>query len=189
MKMRHINRRRFATDQPKMLTSFRRTAYTEFLKAVDAYWQREQALGQGVPAANMPARTRYGPEMKILISEDNPLNLELVRDALEMDGHTVECAQDGVQAVEMTRAMQPDVVLMDVNMPRLNGIAATRMLQQDPATHRIPIIAFTASAMPAQLDEAMAAGCVGHITKPIDVNQLVSEIEALINRHEQKKSA
>ena len=127
--------------------------------------------------------------MKILISEDNPLNLELVRDALELDGHTVECAQDGIQAVEMTRTMQPDVVLMDVHMPRLDGIAATKLLQKDPTTHRIPIIAFTASAMPGQLDEAMAAGCVGHITKPIDVNKLVSEIEALIDQHQQKEAA
>jgi len=127
--------------------------------------------------------------MKILISEDDPLNLELVRDALELDGHTVECAQDGIQAVEMTRTMQPDVVLMDVHMPRLDGIAATKLLQKDPTTHRIPIIAFTASAMPGQLDEAMAAGCVGHITKPVDINTLVGEIEALINKHQQKEVA
>jgi two-component system cell cycle response regulator DivK len=127
------------------------------------------------------------PQMRILISEDNPLNLELVRDALELDGHTVACALDGIQVVEMTRTMQPDVVLMDLHMPRLDGIAATKLLQQDPATRRIPIIAFTASAMPAQLDEALAAGCVGHITKPIDIDKLVGEIEALI--HQQQKRA
>lgn len=140
-------------------------------------------------SANIPAAQRYGRQMKILISEDNPLNLELVRDALELEGHSVECAQDGIQAVEMTRMMQPDVVLMDVHMPRLDGIAATRLLQNDPATHRIPIIAFTASAMPGQLDEAIAAGCVGHITKPIDVNKLVSEIEALIDKHQQQAAS
>jgi two-component system cell cycle response regulator DivK len=126
--------------------------------------------------------------MRILISEDNPLNLELVRDALELDGHTVACAQDGIQAVEMTRTMQPDVVLMDVHMPRLDGIAATKLLQQDPATCRIPIIAFTASAMPSQLDEALAAGCVGHITKPIDIDKLIGQIEALIHQPQQKTS-
>jgi CheY-like chemotaxis protein len=126
--------------------------------------------------------------MKILIAEDNSLNLELVRDALELEGHTVACAQDGIQVVEMTRTMQPDVVLMDVHMPRLDGIAATKVLRQHPATRRIPIIAFTASAMPAQLAEALAAGCVGHIAKPINIHKLVGQIEALMLQHHTRAS-
>ncbi len=124
--------------------------------------------------------------MRVLVAEDNLLNVEMVKDLLELEGHTVEVAHDGRQAVEMARRLSPDVVLMDVHMPRLDGIEATRLLQQDPATCSIPVIALTASAMPDEQRQVLEAGCIGHIAKPIDVPTLTQEIKRLIRVHGQK---
>jgi CheY-like chemotaxis protein len=75
----------------------------------------------------------------------------------------------------------PDVVLMDLHMPRLDGLDATRRLKQNPRTSRIPVIALTASAMPAERDEALAAGCLGHLVKPIDTTRFVQQVMALLH--------
>ncbi len=121
--------------------------------------------------------------MRILVAEDSPLNVELLKDLLELEGHTVEVARDGVQAVEMARRLRPDVVLMDYHMPRLDGLAATRELQQDPSTRGIPVIALTASAMPAEIQRVLDAGCIGHIAKPIDTFQVTEQINALLRAY------
>ncbi len=118
--------------------------------------------------------------MKILVAEDNPLNLELVKDLLELDGHIVEVAEDGVRAVELAGRLQPDVVLMDIQLPRLDGLEATRRLQQDPRTRAIPVIALTANAMAQDSKRALEAGCIGHIAKPIDTSGLTAQIRALL---------
>lgn len=121
--------------------------------------------------------------MKVLIAEDNALNVEVVKDLLELEGHTVAVASDGVQAIEMARRLSPDVVLMDVHMPRLDGIEATRRLREDPATHAIPVIALTASAMPDERRQILEAGCIGSIAKPIDVMTMTNEIGRLLHAY------
>jgi two-component system cell cycle response regulator DivK len=118
--------------------------------------------------------------MKILVAEDNPLNLELARDLLELEGHQVVTAEDGDQAVRLAQEHRPDLVLMDLHMPRLDGLDATRRLKQDPRTSGIPVIALTASAMPAERDEALAAGCLGHLVKPIDTTRFVQQVTAMV---------
>ncbi len=127
--------------------------------------------------------------MKILVAEDNPLNMELVKDLLELDGHTVEAAVDGLTAIELARRLHPDVVLMDVQLPKLDGLEATRRLQADPATREIPVIALTASAMIEDRERVLEAGCIGHIAKPIDTANLGREINALLRQRGHKRAA
>ena len=127
--------------------------------------------------------------MKILVAEDNPLNMELVKDLLELDGHTVESAEDGLKAIELARRLRPDVVLMDVQLPKLDGLEATRRLQADPATREIPVIALTASAMIEDRERVLQAGCIGHIAKPIDTANLAREINALLRQRGVKRAA
>ena len=127
--------------------------------------------------------------MKILVAEDNPLNMELVKDLLELDGHTVEAAEDGLKAIELARRLHPDVVLMDVQLPKLDGLEATRRLQADPATREIPVIALTASAMVEDRERVLEAGCIGHIAKPIDTANLGREIIALLRERGLKRAA
>ena len=123
------------------------------------------------------------PVLRILVAEDNPLNLELIRDLLELDGHTVAVAGDGVEAVEQARRFHPDVVLMDVQLPRLDGLTATRQLRNDPATRAIPIIALTANAMADDRRRVLEAGCIGHLAKPINTERIGSQIRSLLQAH------
>src|SRR5207302_8656041 len=99
-----------------------------------------------------PATAGRRRRMRILVAEDNPLNMELVRDLLELDGHSVEAAGDGLKVIELARRLHPDVVLMDVQLPKLDGLAATRRLPVDPDTRAIPENALTASVMPEARD-------------------------------------
>jgi len=119
--------------------------------------------------------------MRVLVAEDNLLNLELVKDLLEMSGHTVEVAQDGRTAVELARQILPDVILMDVQLPRLDGLAATRALKADPTTQDIPVIGLTANAMPDDRRQVLEAGCVGYIAKPIDTVRFLDRVMALVS--------
>ena len=127
--------------------------------------------------------------MKILVAEDNPLNMELVKDLLELDGHTVEMAEDGLKAVELARRLQPDVVLMDIQLPKIDGLEATRRLQADPATREIPVIALTANAMKEDRARVVEAGCIGHIAKPIDTGSLSAQINLLLRQHGARRAA
>jgi len=121
--------------------------------------------------------------VRILIAEDSPLSLELLKDVLELEGHSVAVAVDGIEAVAMARRLHPDVVLMDYHMPRLDGLAAARQLQEDASTRGIPVIALTASAMPADIQRVLEAGCIGHIAKPIDTLQVTQQIRALLRAY------
>ena len=108
----------------------------------------------------------------ILLAEDNPINRELARTILHQDGYNVIEATDGGQAVEMARTARPDLILMDIKLPELDGLSATRLLEQDPATCSIPVIALTALALPGDREKLLAAGCVAYLTKPIDFTEL-----------------
>lgn len=115
--------------------------------------------------------------MIILVVEDNPLNLELVTDLLEMSGHTVVPADSGEVALDIARTQKLDLILMDVSLPGKDGLTVTTELKADPKTQDIPVIAVTAHSMVKDRERIVAAGCDGYVTKPIDAVTFVSEIE------------
>ncbi|MBI3928641.1 MAG: response regulator [Armatimonadetes bacterium] len=106
---------------------------------------------------------------RILIVDDNEFNLELFTDVLEGAGYHLSQARDAETAIEMARREQPDLILMDLSLPGIDGFEATRRLKQDPSTACIPILAVTAHAMRGDDERALLAGCQGYISKPIDV--------------------
>jgi two-component system cell cycle response regulator DivK len=114
--------------------------------------------------------------MLILIAEDNPDNRSLLERRLERKGWPYAIALDGVEAVEQCRALKPDLVLMDLAMPRMSGLEATRILKGDPETCAIKIIAVTAHAMEANRAECIEAGCDGYATKPVEFAALFALI-------------
>ena len=116
----------------------------------------------------------------ILIVEDNDMNLDMLSRRLEKKGFTIATARDGQAGVETAAALRPDLILMDMSLPVIDGWEATRRLKADPATRLIPIIALTAHAMAEDREKALAAGCDDYDTKPIDLPRLLEKIEALL---------
>jgi two-component system, cell cycle response regulator DivK len=119
---------------------------------------------------------------KILLVEDNELNRDMLSRRLVRNGHTVVVAVDGEQGVAMAISEAPDVVLMDMSLPVLDGWAATRKLRADPATRAIPVIALTAHAMAGDREKALDAGCSDYDTKPVELPRLLGKIAALLYR-------
>jgi len=116
---------------------------------------------------------------KLLVVEDNPINLELVIELLE-DDYELETAEDGEAGLAAARRSRPDLIIMDLSLPVLDGWDAIRQLRSDPAFRRIPIIALSAHAATQDIDRAVAAGCDAYVTKPIDDEKLRSTIERLL---------
>ncbi|GMU52065.1 MAG: hypothetical protein AMXMBFR33_12110 [Candidatus Xenobia bacterium] len=116
--------------------------------------------------------------MRILLVEDNPMNLELETDLLELHGHEVFGAGNAEEGLRMARELMPDLILMDVSLPGMDGLEATHQLHQDPTTHHLRVVALTAHAMPADEERARQAGCCGYITKPIDTRTFVDQVES-----------
>jgi CheY-like chemotaxis protein len=112
----------------------------------------------------------------ILLVEDNEMNRDMLSRRLRKRGYDVEVAVDGGTGVERTRAERPDLVLMDMSLPVLDGWEATRRLKGDPATAQIPVIALTAHAMNGDEDKARAAGCDDFDTKPVELERLLGKI-------------
>ena len=130
---------------------------------------------------------------KVLIVEDNVLNLELLATVLEGAGFEVITAPDAPSGLEKARTRNPDVVLMDVQLPEMDGLEATRALRADPATARIPVIAVTAHVKKDDEERCLQAGCVRHVPKPVDtralpglVSEVITEAERL--RHDVRTS-
>lgn len=118
---------------------------------------------------------------KILLVEDNEMNRDMLSRRLERKGFSILLAFDGQSGVEMTKQHAPDIVLMDMSLPVLDGWEATRRLKADLATARIPIIALTAHAMSSDRDKALEAGCDDYDTKPVDLPRLLGKIELLLS--------
>ena len=118
-----------------------------------------------------------GAVSKVLVAEDNPLNFELVLDVLEGGGHDVTWAQDGEEAVRLARAGDFDIMLVDLHMPRLDGLGVVRLLRADSRFATLRIIALTADAMPGVREELLAAGADAYLTKPLDIAGLISAVE------------
>ena len=111
--------------------------------------------------------------MKILVVEDNVYNRDLIRRFLEPEGFEVVVAHDGADGLARAVTDNPDLVLMDMSLPVVDGWEATRRMKADPATARIPVIALTAHAMLGDRERALEAGCDDYDTKPIDIERLL----------------
>ena len=117
--------------------------------------------------------------MKILYVEDNDDNVYMLKNRLTRAGFTVVVAPDGTQGVTMAGSEKPDLILMDITLPDIDGGEATRRIKADAATRHIPIIALTANAMAGDREKALAAGCDDFDTKPVDLPRLLGKIKAL----------
>jgi CheY-like chemotaxis protein len=117
---------------------------------------------------------------RILLIEDNEQNRYLATFLLETRGHGVSAAVDGPQGIRQARQQRPDLVLLDIQLPTMDGYAVARALRADPDLAAIPIVAVTSYAMPGDREKALAAGCTGYIEKPIDPDTFVDEIERFL---------
>ena len=117
---------------------------------------------------------------KILLVEDNPQNRHLVTFLLEKNGYKVVSAEDGEEAISVVEAESPDLILMDVQLPKLDGYEATRRIKADERFKKIPLVALTAHSMKGDRGKALAAGCDDYITKPVDAEGLLSRIRELL---------
>jgi len=117
---------------------------------------------------------------KLLLVEDNEMNRDMLSRRLQRKGFEVEIAVDGQAGVDMAVALTPDLVLMDMSLPVMDGWEATRQLKADPATANIPVIALTAHAMEGDREKALEAGCDDYDTKPINFKRLMEKIENFI---------
>jgi CheY-like chemotaxis protein len=119
---------------------------------------------------------------KILLVEDNEMNRDMLSRRLEKRGYTLTMAVDGGAGVAMAKSEMPDLILMDMSLPVLDGWDATRQVKADAATTHIPIIALTAHAMESDRQKALAAGCDDFDTKPVELNRLLLKIEELLKK-------
>ena len=117
---------------------------------------------------------------RILLVEDNEMNRDMLARRLERRGYQVVVALDGAQGLQLAQAEAPDLILMDMSLPVLDGWEATRQLKSQPATQAIPIIALTAHAMSGDQEKAIAVGCDDYDTKPIEFSRLMEKIQALL---------
>lgn len=117
---------------------------------------------------------------KILVIEDNPANMKLACLLLRNAGHQVLSATDAETGLTLARADRPDLILMDIQLPGMDGLAATALLKQDPATAAIPVIALTAMAMKDDQKKTEAAGCDAYIAKPLRYQALYAAIDTLL---------
>lgn len=122
---------------------------------------------------------------KILYIEDNPDNRLLVRRVLMAEGYEVLEAEDGMMGIEVAMREQPDLVLMDMNLPRLDGYTLTERMREKPALQDVPIIAMTANVMHGDREKTLEAGCDGYIPKPIDVDALPAQIRHFLKAKSQ----
>jgi two-component system cell cycle response regulator DivK len=119
---------------------------------------------------------------RILIIEDNPANMKLATLLLRNAKHTVLCAVDAERGLTMARSDAPDLILMDIQLPGIDGLAATVLLKKDPATAAIPVVALTAMAMKEDAAKCEAAGCDAYIPKPLRYQELYGVIDTLLAR-------
>ncbi len=119
-------------------------------------------------------------EGKVLVIEDNPMNRQLAVDLLEVAGFAVLQAETAEKGIELAKAELPDLILMDISLPGMDGLAATGILKQDPDTKDIPIVALTAHAMKGDEEKALSAGCIDYITKPIDTKSFPKTVGRFI---------
>jgi CheY-like chemotaxis protein len=136
------------------------------------------------------------PSRLILVVEDNPANQLLTAALLEREGYEVDLVSTSGEVFERLTIRKPDLILMDIQLPGHDGLFVTRQLKADPATANIPIVALTAHAMAGDREQAMAVGCAGYISKPIDTRRFGAQIRdflpaasspSTVNRHHEAR--
>jgi two-component system cell cycle response regulator DivK len=123
---------------------------------------------------------------RILVIEDNERNLKLVRDVLRFAGFDVIEARSGEQGVALARVCSPDLVLMDLQLPRMDGTEALRLLRASPVTQDVPVVAVTAFAMKEDRNRAFEAGFDGYLEKPISIRALPEQVRSFLDRKESR---
>jgi two-component system cell cycle response regulator DivK len=121
---------------------------------------------------------------KVLLVEDNEMNRDILFRRLSRRGYVVVFAVNGQQGVEMARSEQPDIILMDMSLPVMDGWEATRRLKSDNAIRNVPVIGLTAHAMSGDQEKALAAGCDDYDTKPVELDRLIEKIERLLSQRQ-----
>jgi CheY-like chemotaxis protein len=122
----------------------------------------------------------------ILIIEDNPFNVELATDLLEASGFQIHWTRTAEEGIRLARELLPELVLMDIGLPGMDGLCATRTLKSDPITSHLTVVGLTAHAMKGDEATALDAGCDGYLTKPIDTRTFVSTVKDFIAAHTNK---
>jgi len=126
---------------------------------------------------------------KILVIEDNEQNLYLISFILEKHGHEVYAALDGQEGIDMATSIKPDLILLDIQLPTMDGYTVARTLRQNSDLADTPIVAVTSYAMPGDREKAMEAGCSGYIEKPIDPENIGAQVENHLSmKHQQRRS-
>src|SRR5450759_2110286 len=144
-------------------------------------WKRPSSTVAALrPKSGGPCRSdKWSRDMaKVLIVEDNPANMKLATFLLQSAGHTVFSATDAEAGLTMARGEQPDLILMEIQIPGMDGLEATALLKRDDATRDIPVIALTALAMKGDEERIRAAGCDGYIAKPLSYRDFLAIISA-----------
>lgn len=140
----------------------------------------EMMNGRDVDAARSMARDG-GKSQKILIVEDNELNMKLLRDLLEAHGYETHQSRDGQEALSMARSVMPDLVLMDIQLPVISGLDVAKALKADDDLKHIPIIAVTAFAMKGDEEKIREGGCEAYLSKPISLTSFLETVEKHLN--------
>ncbi|NIM19978.1 MAG: response regulator [Candidatus Latescibacteria bacterium] len=121
-------------------------------------------------------------EKKILLVEDNPVNRRLAEFLLRSQGYQVRAAANAQEAFDNIKSEPPDLILMDVQLPGMDGLEATKKIKEEPASRDIPVVAVTSYAMKGDREKALAAGCSGYITKPIDKDKFIQEVANVLGQ-------
>jgi CheY-like chemotaxis protein len=127
-------------------------------------------------------------EKKILLVEDNPVNRRLAGFLLRSQGYQVRETTNAPEALEIIRSDPPDLIVMDIQLPGMDGLEATKKLKEQPATANIPVVAVTSYAMKGDRENALAAGCVGYITKPIDKTTFLEQVAVCLENKGRKSN-
>jgi CheY-like chemotaxis protein len=125
---------------------------------------------------------------KVLIAEDNAVNRELLRELLEARGYAVAEACDGQEALHMIAQTQPDIVLLDIGMPVLDGFAVMHKIRENPGFATLPVLAFTAYAMQGDREKILNSGFDGYLSKPLNAGSLAEELERLLGKREDRNA-
>jgi CheY-like chemotaxis protein len=120
------------------------------------------------------------PTKTILVVEDNALNMKLVKSLLKIGKHDMLAAPDAETGITLARDKKPDLILMDIQLPGMDGLTATRIIKEDPSVKDIPVVAFTSFAMEGDEEKAMEVGCAGYITKPLDTQNFLKTVEGYL---------
>ncbi|UCE40876.1 MAG: response regulator [Candidatus Aminicenantes bacterium] len=119
---------------------------------------------------------------KILIIEDNPMNMELTTDLLKVSGYVIIQAETAEEGIAMAREQLPDLIIMDIGLPVMDGLSAVEILKKDEKTKDIPILALTSYAMKGDREKILEAGCEGYLAKPIDTRKFADEVRAILKK-------